>query len=809
MSIPAPQGVDARYLNQEIPRLFDSGFGELNENITALFQAVLQGFIPLEEAEGYVNELTGISDEIRGDLLSRVREVARDNDRYMGTAFRFFGNAWATINMLPNEVELVRVGEELREYVVTEIPLTKVAAADGFSPSLEAPAVQPTIYPILNAAAGAGFPNVVVDEDGVRRRIDLVSRYKDNYYGQLVFAPLLRRLGNPEVELHPDRIILDSGAERRIIPLDNSGRMIINWPPKSFEESFRHLSYNELVVHDRLEEQVRYNLGIMEQAGYLDFHDSDAPVMDLLSYATELKGELLETAENTNPDAAGLEEYREIRRLFFDTLLSLVEGETQATILAEIDRILNSPDLLEEERPEYESIRQEVVTSFAALKADADRLLEIRADLAQTVNKAFIIIGHTGISTTDIGVNPFEKEYMNVGTHAAVANTILQGDFLDELPASVSFVSALVLTLLLAFAIRSLAPLTSLVVGLLFIFGTFAAGIALFLLNGWYLPMLPPILMLSLTFLSVSAIKFMRSEGEKSFLRNAFGHYLSVDVIKQLIDDPDRLNLGGEKKNLTAIFTDIKGFSTVSEKLDPTDLVKLLNQYLTAMSNTILGLKGTIDKYEGDAIIAFFGAPVEFDDHAYRACISAVEMKRIEHELNRMFEEQGLSPSPLLTRVGINTGEMVVGNMGTLQKMDYTVMGNAVNLAARLEGVNKQYGTWILLSEQTRNAAGETFTVRQLDRVRVVGIQQPVRLFELIEEKDRTSSTTFEALDTFHTALELFETQEWPKAEKLFRSVKKILPNDGPSNFFLNRINKFKTSPPADNWDGVFNLTLK
>jgi adenylate cyclase len=806
---PSPQGVDSRYLNQELPRLFNAGFNDLNENINAFFDALLQGYIPLEEAEEYVGELTGISDEIRGNLLAAVRRVARDNDEYMGDAFRLFGNAWATVNMLPDDIELVQVSEQLRSYVLSDIPLRAFSSSDALTPSLQAPAVQPAIYPIITGAAGAGFPNVVVDEDGVRRRIDLVSRYKDAYYGQLVFAPLLKRLGNPQVELRKGRILLDYGDRQTEIPLDSGGRMVINWPPKSYEESFRHLSYNELVVHDRLEEQVARNLEIMNQAGYLDFHRSEAPVMDLYLYASQLREDLLKTAKENTPDEAAVAEYREIRNIFFETLASLVSGETESELTAEIDRILASPELESAQRSEYEAIREEVVSSFAALKGDAQRLVGIRELLRKELSGSFVIIGHTGISTTDIGVNPFEKEYMNVGTHAAVANTILKEEFLDELHPLYGLAAALVLTFLLAFTIQSLAPFSSIVVGLLFIAGTVAAGLGLFLIQGWYLPMLPPLLMLSLTFLAVSAIKFMRTEGEKSFLRSAFSHYLSADVIKQLIDDPERLNLGGEKKELTAIFTDIMGFSTISEQLDPTELVKLLNHYLTAMSDTILGMRGTIDKYEGDAIIAFFGAPLELEDHAYRACLSAVQMKRIEHDLNRRFVEQGLSPSPLQTRVGINTGEMVVGNMGTLQKMDYTIMGNAVNLAARLEGVNKQYGTWILTSEHTSKAAGDQFTVRQLDRVRVVGIKQPVRLFELIEEKDRTSPATREALDTFHAALENFEAREWEQSEKLFRAVQRFMPDDGPSGFFLERIKKFKKTPPAENWDGVFNLTLK
>jgi adenylate cyclase len=184
-------------------------------------------------------------------------------------------------------------------------------------------------------------------------------------------------------------------------------------------------------------------------------------------------------------------------------------------------------------------------------------------------------------------------------------------------------------------------------------------------------------------------------------------------------------------------------------------------------------------------------------------------MKKMEKYLNEHFLAESLSPTPLHTRIGINTGEMVVGNMGTAQKMDYTIMGNSVNLASRLEGVNKQYGTWILASEATRKAAGDGFAWRQMDRVRVVGIQEPVRLFELIDEKPAAGERTLEAIETFHQAQALFEGRQWDQAAELFAEVQKALPGDPPSEAFLKRCREFKKKPPPESWDGVFNLTAK
>ncbi|MFQ3621127.1 MAG: adenylate/guanylate cyclase domain-containing protein, partial [Spirochaetales bacterium] len=450
-----------------------------------------------------------------------------------------------------------------------------------------------------------------------------------------------------------------------------------------------------------------------------------------------------------------------------------------------------------------------VVGNFENLRSLMQDIIKTRDILAKNLPGSFCIIGNTATSTTDLGVNPFVKKYENVGTHASIANTILQGIFLDDLHWGVGGMAALGLSLLAYFILRKMDPLPSILLGIGFVIIVLLGGTIFFITTGIYPNLLTPTLAVFFTFVSLAFIKFLTTAKEKSYIRNAFGHYLSTDVINELLTNPDKLKLGGEKKYMTAMFTDVKGFSTISEQLDPSDLVKLLNEYLSAMSDIILEMKGTIDKYEGDAIISFFGAPVELPDHALRACKAAIQMKRVEAELNNKFLENRMAPTPLLTRIGINTGDMVVGNMGTSRKMDYTIMGNSVNLAARLEGVNKQYGTWILTSEYTMNNADSELTVRKLDRVRVVGINTPVRLYEVIDEKNQTSSDLKEAVAIFHAGLDLFEDKNWEKAEVRFQEVLKIFPEDGPANTFLKRCQQYRLNPPPENWDGVFNLTSK
>jgi adenylate cyclase len=670
--------------------------------------------------------------------------------------------------------------------------------------------INPTIYPIISNAKIAGFPKVEVDPDGVQRRLDLLYRYDDHYIAQLGLAGLLDWMGNPEIEIYDNRIVLkganhpDKGEIDIRIPLASDERFLIHWPKKKFEESFTQLSYYNIIYHDKLESDLFNNLQIMENEGYLSFYGGDFPLFDLYAEVAALEDDML-----AGGDLSMMTDYKEYRIYFFDELKAFLDGPAEADIQAEYEWLIDSGEFSEEEIADIDVLLAYTGEVFDATRGILDDLLDIRTEMADTLTGKFVIIGYTGTSTTDIGVNPFHEEYKNVGTHASVVNTILAGDFLDDLPWWYSFVIGLVISVIVAVVLQNMKPLLSIIVGIGFIIVVLVAGYLVFRFMGVYIHLITPSLFVFITFLSLSIIKFIQTENEKAFVRNAFSRYLSDDVISELMLNPDRLNLGGQKKHLTAMFTDVQGFSTISEQLDPVDLVSLLNQYLTAMSDTVLKQRGTIDKYEGDAIISFFGAPVEYTDHAERACYAAVKMKSLEMVLNERFKEEGSSPAPLLTRIGINTGEMVVGNMGTIEKMDYTIMGNSVNLAARLEGVNKQYGTWILISEPTYNELGEGYAVRKLDRVRVVGVDTPVRLYELIDKEVFAPKDKLEILAIFNEAIEIFEQRDWSKSKEQFQQILKIDPEDGPAKTYITRCDKFTKSPPATKWDGVFNLTEK
>ena len=310
-----------------------------------------------------------------------------------------------------------------------------------------------------------------------------------------------------------------------------------------------------------------------------------------------------------------------------------------------------------------------------------------------------------------------------------------------------------------------------------------------------------------LSFAAINIFLFIDERRQRSFIENAFGQYLSPDVIEALVDDPDKLSLGGEEREMTAYFSDVQGFSTISESLTPDELVQLLNMYLTAMCNIISEHNGTVDKFEGDAIISFWGAPLDQPDHATLCCLATIDMQNTLSDLRREWMEQGFPM--VLARMGVNTGKMVVGNMGSESRMDYTIMGDAVNLAARLEGANKFYKNFSMISDSTYAQAKDAIDVRELDTMRVVGKNEPITVYDLLERKGKTAGQKADVVDQYLKGLELYKQKNFADAITEFEKALKIDPRDGPSITYVNRCNAFLENPPEEEWDGVYTHTSK
>jgi len=419
------------------------------------------------------------------------------------------------------------------------------------------------------------------------------------------------------------------------------------------------------------------------------------------------------------------------------------------------------------------------------------------------------LVGATAIGIYDMRVTPFEHVYPGLEIHANVIDSILQNQFLYR-PNWVTLVDILVIAvvglILGGLLPRFKAHWGALVGGALFL-SVLALGQYLFETQGVWMNLTYPSLNLIFIYLGVTGYRYMTEEKEKKRVRGAFQYYLTASVVEEMLRNPDKLKLGGEKKDLTVLFSDIRGFTSISERMTPDGLVKFLNEYLTKMTDVVFKYDGLLDKYIGDAVMAVWGAPLDQPDHARRACLTALDMLDELHRLQKKWSAEGL---PVLNiGIGVNAGPMVVGNMGSDRRFNYTVMGDSVNTGSRLEGLNKVYGTNIIVSQTTLEKVQEEFIARELDLVRVKGKGQPVKIFELLSLV-KTASTDQRALaDGFHAALAEYRKRDWDKAREAFQKVLAQFPHDGPAKLYLERLETLSKNPPPADWDGVYTMTTK
>ncbi len=291
---------------------------------------------------------------------------------------------------------------------------------------------------------------------------------------------------------------------------------------------------------------------------------------------------------------------------------------------------------------------------------------------------------------------------------------------------------------------------------------------------------------------------------EGVFVKNTFKRYLAASVVDQIIQDPSSLKLGGEERELTVFFSDMSGFTAMSERMAPQALVSLINEYLSAMTDSIFLQEGTLDKYEGDAVMAFWGAPIHQSDHARRACWAALDNRSRLRELCKSWAERGLPEFDI--RIGINTGPMIVGNVGSAARMEYTVLGDAVNTGARLEQANKIYGTHILISEATRAAAGAAVETREVDLIELRGKKRSIRLHELLGLPGQITEKSLRGYRRYEEGLRAYRAQRWDEAEAALRGALELLGEDKASSVMLQRVLVFRHRPPPADWDGVFRL---
>lgn len=444
-------------------------------------------------------------------------------------------------------------------------------------------------------------------------------------------------------------------------------------------------------------------------------------------------------------------------------------------------------------------------------KADEESLEYFKDNFANKI----VLIGTTNILHQDFKPTPFfaSQDYVQIRSTygieiwANVINTMLQEKYIVRLPAwqtavVILFIGALVSYISLRFSlIKSLIFVG--VSGIAYIF----ISTILFVNHDIWINIIAPVITIPLTYAVIFTYRYTIENKQRAVIKHLFQYYLHPSVVNELLKNPEGVKLGGVKKELTVFFSDIAGFTTISETIDPEQLVELINIYLTDMSDVIIKYEGTIDKYEGDAVMAFFGAPLDLEKHATLACYAAIESQKHLKDLRKKFLANGWPE--INARIGINTGRVVVGNMGGENRFDYTVLGDDVNLASRLEGANKLYSTNMMIGERTYEFAKDEVVTRELDVIRVKGKSRPVKVYELIARKDDIDGNTIELLKQFNNGLNAYKDQEWHKAMEYFIKAARVDQNDGPVQLYINRCADYSKFPPPHDWDGVYELKTK
>ena len=430
-----------------------------------------------------------------------------------------------------------------------------------------------------------------------------------------------------------------------------------------------------------------------------------------------------------------------------------------------------------------------------------------------TFTDKIVLVGSTAMGAHDLRNTPFTSLsplYAGVEIHASVIDNILSQQFMTNPGWSkvYSLFAIVIMGVLIGIAVSYLGPLKGLICAL--VLGIVHIFIArwLFINAGVWLNIVYPLLVLSANYTLLSVYDYVTEEQERKRIKDAFTHYVAPVVIEEMLKDPGRLKLGGEEKILTVVFSDLQGFTATSERYAPSEMIEILNEYYTRMTEQIFVYEGMLKEYVGDELMAIFGAPIEQLDHAERACEAALAMQEQRKALSEEWAQIGRPP--LVARTGVNSGLMLVGNLGSRYRFAYGALGDHVNLASRLEGLNKVYKTQIIIGENTAQMVKKSFVLRELDTVQVVGREQAVRIYELLAKAGTSLPAELEqAFRLYAAGLEAYRERRWYEAVALFNEALTHRSGDGPSRIMADRCLMYQKTPPPEEWGGVFELTHK
>ncbi len=427
---------------------------------------------------------------------------------------------------------------------------------------------------------------------------------------------------------------------------------------------------------------------------------------------------------------------------------------------------------------------------------------------ADELKDKIIVVGTSAQGLVDVRATSIREDLPGVEVHATLVAGILDGSIKNRPPEvlALTITILLVLGVPLAVFMPRLSPLwsTAVVAGLIVLLvGT---NLYLWQAKNWVVPLSSLVLMVVLLYIPNMVYGFFSETRSRRLITGLFGTYVPKELVAEMSKNPGEYSMKGESREVTILFSDVRDFTSISEGLTPEGLRDLMNTYLTSMTEKVQEKRGTIDKYIGDAIMAFWGAPLSDPDHATHALESAISMQKGVRGLDAEFAKRGWPK--LHIGVGLNCGVVSVGDMGSRFRRAYTVMGDAVNLASRLEGLTKEYGVGILVSEWIVRAARD-FVYREIDKVRVKGKLEGVRIFEPLGRQQDIGAETLAEIDRFHKALEFYRKQRWEDAEKLLKNLSYAAPETKLYKVYLERVAHFRANPPAANWDGVFTFTTK
>lgn len=512
---------------------------------------------------------------------------------------------------------------------------------------------------------------------------------------------------------------------------------------------------------------------------------------------------MIQAAEGAHPQLATA-----VARYLLDADRAVVDGRTlrlgsaRVPLTRQGDMVLDWHGALEQKTYPAYSIGA-ILRSYTDRQAGRKPLL----DSALFKNK-IVFVAATAAGTYDLRVTPLSPFTPGVLIHMTALDNLLRGQAMQPAPYWLFIASTLVLCLGTAWAFVLVRRQTLIFLSIAVLAAAYYGLVVhAFKGHGLWMDLVFPEGALALTYAVSATVEYLTEGRQRRVLRAVFDKYMAAEVVDEIMRNPEGIKLGGEKKELTIFFSDVAGFTTISEKLDPEDLVVLLNHYLAAMTDIILRHRGNVNKYLGDGIMAIFGAPRGEPNHASLACYAALENQTALARLREEWKAQG--HPEVIARIGINSGPLVVGNVGSQVRMEYTVMGDSVNLASRLEGANKFYETLILLGPRTYELAGPDIEAREVDMLRVKGKLEPVVVYELLARKGELPAGKRRVVSLYLEGLAAYKKRNFAAAKDRFQAALAADPSDGPSKVYVQRAEEYCQAPPPPDWDGVYVLKSK